>query len=150
MSESNQNKSPTADPAERNTFFPSPYSLSQLTSSRSDLADANYPDAYRSGSWKILVIGADERYLLADNETLFSTGNHPIETLLPMHHLGKARLEFEFEIATLSGNPVKFEWWAFPDEDQEIQRIHAKYEESFLQPHRLTDVIANKFGDDSD
>lgn len=148
MSESNQSKQPSADPAERNAFFPSPYSLSQFTTSKSDLADADYPDAYRGGRWKILLIGADERYLRTGNDTLFSTGNHPIETLLPLYHMDKAG--FEFEIATLSGNPVKFEWWAFPQEDAEIQRIHRKYEERFLQPRKLSDVIADGLGDDSD
>ncbi len=36
-------KQPTPDPAEQNAFFPSPYSLSQFTSRKSDLAGADYP-----------------------------------------------------------------------------------------------------------
>lgn len=39
-------KHPTADPAEYDAFFPSPYSLSQFTSARSNLSDANYPSPY--------------------------------------------------------------------------------------------------------
>ncbi|MGN5180174.1 hypothetical protein ACTG1X_18320 [Aeromonas veronii] len=54
-------KQPTPDPAEQNAFFPSPYSLSQFTSRKSDLAGADYPAPYREGRWKILLIGADER-----------------------------------------------------------------------------------------
>ena len=45
----------------------------------SDLADFNYEKKY-DGDKKILIIAADERYLLMDNGTFFSTGNHPIET----------------------------------------------------------------------
>ncbi|MBD8452582.1 glyoxalase III HchA [Serratia rubidaea] len=142
------NKHPTPDPAEDNAFFPSPYSLSQFTSPKSDLSDANYLDPYTGGRWKILVVGADERYLLTDNGTMFSTGNHPVETLLPMYHLDKAG--FSFEIATLSGNPVKFEYWAMPSEDEEVKGLFAKYRDQFKEPLKLADVVEKALGDDSD
>lgn len=142
------NKHPTPDPAEDNAFFPSPYSLSQFTSPKSDLSDANYPDPYTGGRWKILMVGADERYLLTDNGTMFSTGNHPVETLLPMYHLDKAG--FSFDVATLSGNPVKFEFWAMPSEDEEIKGLFAKYRPHFKEPLKLADVAEKALGDDSD
>ena len=116
-------KRPTPDPAEDNAFFPSPHSLRQFTSPKSDLSGADYPQPYRGGRWKVLVIGADERYLLTDNGTMFSTGNHPVETLLPMYHLDKAG--FGFDIATVSGNPVKFEFWAMPEQDEAMVRVVA-------------------------
>lgn len=93
-------KQPQVDHAEENAFFPSAYSLSQFTSPVSDLSGADYASGYR-GRRKVLVIAADERYLPTDNGTLFSTGNHPVETLLPMYHLHAAG--FDFDIATLSG-----------------------------------------------
>ena len=68
-----EDKRPTPDPAEDNAFFPSPYSLSQFTSPNSDLEGADYPNAYQGGRLKVLMIGADERYLLTDNGTMFST-----------------------------------------------------------------------------
>ncbi len=141
-------KQPTPDPAEDNAFFPSPYSLSQFTSPKSDLDGADYPDPYTGGRWKILLVGADERYLLTDNGTMFSTGNHPVETLLPMYHLDKAG--FAFDVATLSGNPVKFEFWAMPSEDEEIKGLFAKYRGQFKQPLKLADVVETALGDDSD
>lgn len=144
----NDDKRPTPDPAEDNAFFPSPYSLSQFTSTKSDLSGADYPSPYKGGRWKILLIGADERYLLTDNGTMFSTGNHPVETLLPMYHLDKAG--FTFDIATLSGNPVKFEFWAMPSEDPEIQGLYAQYRDRFKSPLKLTDVIDKALGEDSD
>lgn len=137
-------KSPRRDPAEDNAFFPSPYSLRQFTSPRSDLSGADYPDPYR-GRKKVLMIGADERYLLMDNGTFFSTGNHPVETLLPMYHLDKAG--FAFDVATVSGNPVKFEYWAMPSEDEEVTGLFARYHPQFRQPLKLSEVIAHGLDD---
>lgn len=141
-------KRPTPDPAEYDAFFPSPYSLSQFTSPRSNLSGASYPSPYTGGRWKILMLCADERYLQMDNGTFFSTGNHPVETLLPMYHLDKAG--FNFDIATLSGNPVKFEYWAMPTEDEEITGLFTRYHEHFKAPLKLADVISAGLGNDSD
>lgn len=137
--QSNLTKKPQADPAEENAFFPSSYSLSQFTSPKSGLSDADYPAPY-TGAKKILMIGADERYLLTDNGSFFSTGNHPVETLLPMYHLDKAG--FAFDVATVSGNPVKFEFWAMPSEDEKVKDFFASYHPQFKQPLKLADVIA--------
>ncbi|SFS01121.1 molecular chaperone Hsp31 and glyoxalase 3 [Stenotrophomonas maltophilia] len=134
-------RQPSADPAERDAFFPSPWSLSQFTSPTSNLSGADYADARRDGRWKILMIGADERYLPTANGHLFSTGNHPVETLLPMYHLDKAG--FDFDVATLSGNAVKFEWWAFPGEDRDIGDLYERYQARFRQPKVLDDIVAS-------
>ena len=135
---------PTPDPAEQGAFFPSPYSLGQFTSPRSDLDGADYPDPY-DGPLKVLMIGADERYVPTDNGKLFSSGNHPVETLLPMYHLDKAG--FGFDVATLSGNPVKFEYWAMPSEDEAVAALFERYRERFRRPHRLADVVARGLDD---
>ncbi|MCX7070222.1 MAG: protein deglycase HchA [Gammaproteobacteria bacterium] len=137
-------KKPQPDPAEKDAFFPSSYSLSQFTSPKSDLGGADYPRPYKGGK-KILMIGADERYLLTDNGTFFSTGNHPVETLLPMYHLDKAG--FAFDVATISGNPVKFEYWAMPSEDKEVQGLFAKYHPQFKEPLTLSAVVAQGLDD---
>ncbi|WP_248447708.1 glyoxalase III HchA [Sinorhizobium meliloti] len=139
-------KDPQPDEAEFNAFFPSKFSLSQFTSPKSNLADADYPQPYR-GTRRILVICTDERYLKMENGTLFSTGNHPVETLVPMFHLHRAG--FEFDIATVSGNPVKFEFWAMPNEDEAITGLHKAYLEQFQKPRRLSDVVAD-LGPNSD
>lgn len=140
MSDQNvSDKKPQPDPAEDNAFFPSSYSLSQFTSPKSDLNGADYPTRYQGGK-KVLMIGADERYLLTDNGSFFSTGNHPVETLLPMYHLDKAG--FGFDVATVSGNPVKFEYWAMPSEDAEVKGFFTKYRPQFKQPLTLSEVIS--------
>lgn len=131
-------KEPQPDEAEFNAFFPSKFALGKFTSPKSELEGAEYPKPY-TGTRRILVIGTDERYLKMENGTLFSTGNHPIETLVPMYHLHKAG--FEFDIATLSGNPMKFEFWAMPKEDEAITGLHKAYLEHFRKPLRLSDIV---------
>lgn len=146
MADDALSKQPQPDAAEFNAFFPSPFSLGQFTSRKSDLDGADYPEPY-TGPKKILLIGADERYLPTDTGKLFSTGNHPIETLLPMYHMHKAG--FEFDVATVSGNPVKFEFWAMPVDDEAITGLHAEYLEKFRNPLKLSDVVAS-LGPDSE
>lgn len=133
-------KQPQVDEAEFNAFFPSKYSLEQFTSPKSDLEGADYPQPY-TGEQRILIIASDERYVPMANGTYFSTGNHPIETLLPMYHLHKAG--FKFDIATLSGNMVKFEYWAMPKEDEEINGLYQAYYDEFHHPMKLSDVVEN-------
>lgn len=124
-------KNPQVDIAEDNAFFPSEYSLSQYTSPVSDLDGVDYPKPYR-GKHKILVIAADERYLPTDNGKLFSTGNHPIETLLPLYHLHAAG--FEFEVATISGLMTKFEYWAMPHKDEKVMPFFEQHKSLFRNP----------------
>lgn len=132
-------KRPTPDVAEDNAFFPSPFSLSQFTSPKSDLSGADYAHPYQGGQWKVLMIAADERYMLMNNGTMFSTGNHPIETLLPMYHMAQAG--FDIDVATLSGNPVKFELWAMPKQDEAVQSFYRRYLPKFKKPLKLADVV---------
>ena len=76
---------------------------------------------------------------------MFSTGNHPIEALVPMLHLKNAG--FDFEIVTPTGKPVVFEMWAFPNEDENVKSIYKEYESNFKQPKKLTDFISDSFED---
>lgn len=133
-----KSKHPKADPAEENAFFPSDYSLSQFTSPVSDLSGADYPERHIGGK-KVLVIAADERYLMTDSGSLFSTGNHPVETLLPMYHLHAAG--FDFDIATVSGHMAKFEYWAMPHQDEKLVPFFSKYQKMFQNPLKLSDVV---------
>jgi len=151
MSENTQpdDREPTPDHTEDNAYFPSPYSLSQYTAPRTDFDGlGTEPGAYAGGRWKVLVIGSEERYLLMRNQTLFSTGNHPVETLLPLHHVLQAG--FEVEVATLTGGPVKFEWWAFPREDEAVVQTWEALRTTFKSPKRLGDVVDDELGADSD
>ncbi|KAI4187956.1 MAG: hypothetical protein L6R41_002460 [Letrouitia leprolyta] len=140
-------RKPVADLAESDAWFPSPYSLTQYVPPKTDFDCADYPNAYRGGKWKILLIATQERYLRMDKGEFFSTGNHPVETLLPLLHLDSAG--FEIDIATISGDPVKFEMWAFPKEDQAVKDIFEKYKEKLRQPLDLRSVWGSGFSKDT-
>lgn len=134
-----ENRNPTPDVAEENAFFPSPYSLGQYTSKKTDFDGTTYPAPYTGGKWKVLMIASQERYLMMKNGKFFSTGNHPVEMLLPMYHLDLAG--FEIDIATPSGDPVKLEMWAFPQEDEAVKGTYEKYRDRLKKPKKLSDVV---------
>lgn len=135
MSQSSD-RAPVPDQAEFNAFFPSKFSLTQYVPAKTDFDGANY-DAY-TGKWKILLIGSQERYLKMADGKFFSTGNHPVELLLPLLHLDAAG--FDVDIATPSGDAVKFEVWAFPSEDDAVKKIFEKYQEKLRAPLSLEKV----------
>lgn len=140
---SDPSSAPVRDQAEADAWFPSPFSLTKYTSAKTDFDGANYPNAYKGGKWKVLLIATQERYLKMANGEFFSTGNHPVEMLLPMIHLDAAG--FDIDIATLSGDPVKFEMWAFPQEDEAVKRIYEKYKKKIRNPLNLHDVWGRGF-----
>lgn len=149
MSDSTLSKDPTADPAEHDAYFPSPYSLDAYTAPRTDFDGlATERHAWSGGRWKVLVLATDERYLRMGNGTFFSTGNHPVETLLPLHHVLEAG--FGVEIATLTGNPAKFEWWAYPGEDEAVASAREKLLAQWRAPKSLAEVVERELGEDSD
>ncbi|MCV7419849.1 protein deglycase HchA [Mycobacterium yunnanensis] len=141
-------RDPRPDEAEDNAYFPSPYSLTQYTKPKTDFAGVKHQGAYTEGRWKILAIATEERYVLCQNGKMFSTGNHPVETLLPLHHLMQAG--FDVDVATIAGYPAKFELWALPGEDQAVLETYAALKSKLKQPKKLADVVAEDLGPDSD
>jgi putative intracellular protease/amidase len=144
----NSDRKPVADQAEDNAWFPSPYSLTQYVSPKTDFDGADYPNAYKGGKWKILLIATQERYLQMAGDEFFSTGNHPVELLLPLLHLDAAG--FDIDIATVSGDPVKMEMWAFPKDDQAVKDIYQKYKPKLRQPLDLSKVWGKGFTKDTE
>ncbi|KAK6438833.1 hypothetical protein LTR95_004968 [Oleoguttula sp. CCFEE 5521] len=142
MPESSSRK-PVADQAESDAWFPSPYSLTQYVPPKTDFDGADYPNAYKGGKWRILLIATQERYLEMAGGEFFSTRNHPVEMLLPLCHLDSAG--FEIDIATISGDPVKFEMWAFPKDDQAVKDIFGKYKQKLRKPLNLQEVWRKGF-----
>ena len=61
MAQTSQDRNPSPDLAEDNAFFPSPYSLSQYTASKTDFDGTDYPTPY-IGHKKVLMVASDERY----------------------------------------------------------------------------------------
>ena len=140
-------KEPVRDRAEHNAYFPSEYSLSVYTSPKTDFDGFKFKKAYEGGKYKVLMVASDERYVQMKNGKLFSTGNHPVETLLPMLHIHHAG--FEIDVATLSGNSVKLEMWAIPEEDKNVMGIYERYLPKLENPLKLSDILKKVTAEDS-
>jgi len=128
------------------SYSPSSLALNLGTVSVTDFEDIQYTK-YQGERSKILVIFTENKNLEMKNGKMFSTGNHPIEALVPMLHLKNAG--FDFEIVTPTGKPVVFEMWAFPNEDENVKAIYSEYKSKFEQPRKLTDFITNSFANAS-
>ncbi|MEJ6736157.1 MAG: protein deglycase HchA [Flavobacteriales bacterium] len=120
------------------SYSPSKLALKLGTVDKSDFENISY-SKYQGKRSKILVIFTEQKNMEMKNGKLFSTGNHPIEALLPMLHLKNAG--FDFEIATPTGKPVVFEMWAFPKEDKNVKAIYNDLKTSFEKPKKLQEFI---------
>jgi molecular chaperone Hsp31 and glyoxalase 3 len=124
------------------SYSPSKIALKMGVSDKTDFENIVYKN-YGGKKSKILVIFTEEKNLKMKNGKYFSTGNHPVEALLPMLHLKNAG--FEFEIATPTGKSVAFEMWAFPQKDQHVKAIYNELKSSFDKPLELSDFINSSF-----
>ena len=124
------------------SYSPSKMALKMGVSDQTDFENISYKK-YQGKQSKILVIFTEEKNLKMKNGKFFSTGNHPVEALLPMLHLRNAG--FEFEIATPTGKPVVFEMWAFPEKDEYVQDIYNELKFRFDKPLKLSDFITSAF-----
>ena len=122
------------------SYSPSKLALKLGTVDKTDFEHISY-DKYEGKKSKILVIFTDQKNMKMQNGKLFSTGNHPVEALVPMLHLKNAG--FEFEIATISGKAAVFEMWAFPEKDEHVKAIYEEYKPNFEKPLKLQDFIDN-------
>ena len=128
------------------SYSPSSLALFLGTVAKTDFDEIKFTK-YQGNKSKILVIFTEQKNLEMKNGKLFSTGNHPVESLVPMLHLKNAG--FDFEIVTPTGKPVVFEMWAFPEEDEHVKAIYNDYKSSFEQPKKLAEFITNSFANDS-
>ena len=120
------------------TYSPSKLALKLATVDKTDFESVAYTK-YQGNKSKILVIFTEQKNMEMQNGKLFSTGNHPVETLVPMLHLKNAG--FDFEIATPTGKPVVLEMWAFPEKDEQVKSLYNEYKSSFEQPKNLQDFV---------
>jgi D-lactate dehydratase / protein deglycase len=124
------------------SYSPSKLALALATVDVSDYENVTY-QKYQGNKRKILVIFTEQKNMEMQNGKLFSTGNHPIESLVPLLHLKNAG--FDFEIATQTGKPVVFEMWAFPNKDENVKAIYNEYKTNFENPVKLSDFIDSSF-----
>lgn len=121
------------------SYSPSKLALKLATVDKTDFESISYTK-YEGNKSKILVIFTEQKNMEMQNGKLFSTGNHPVETLVPMLHLKNAG--FDFEIATPTGKPVVLEMWAFPEKDEQVKSLYNEYKSSFERPKNLQDFAA--------
>jgi len=126
------------------SYSPSAIALKLSTAAKTDYEPIDY-QKYTGKRSKILVIFTEEKNMKMRNGKLFSTGNHPVESLLPMLHLKNAG--FEFEIATPTGKPAVLEMWAFPNNDEHVKAIYDELKPSLKKPKKLEDFIASSFSE---
>jgi molecular chaperone Hsp31 and glyoxalase 3 len=67
-------------------YNPSLFTQMTFTSSKSDYSNESYPKTY-TGDLKVLVVCTEKGDMPMANGKVFHTGNHPVETLLPMLHM---------------------------------------------------------------
>ena len=134
---------PTADGA----FSPSRLALKLATSSKTDFDNTLYKNPY-SGPLKVLMVCTEERNMTMANGKKFSTGNHPVEMMLPMLHLKNAG--FDMDVFTPTGKSVKIEMWAMPNEDEAVKAIYSDYKNQFENPKSLSDFVKNSMSQSSD
>ena len=95
----------TPTPAGNNAYRPSPLALKLATSDITDYKKLTYDKLPHK--YKILMLCSEQSNVPMTNGTFFFSGNHPVETLVPMLHLQNAG--FDFDIVTPTGKSVKFE-----------------------------------------
>lgn len=121
------------------SFSPSWLALKLATSETTDYQPVSY-DAYTGPQAKILVLFTEQKNMAMKNGLEFSTGNHPVEALVPMLHLKNAG--FTFEVVTCSGKPVVFEQWAMPTQDTAVMGLYEELQDQFEAPRPLGDVLS--------
>jgi molecular chaperone Hsp31 and glyoxalase 3 len=120
------------------SYSPSKLALKLATSDTTNFENISYKK-YQGKKSKILVIFTEQKNMKMQNEKLFSTGNHPVEALLPMLHLKNAG--FDFEIVTPTGKPAILEMWAFPEKDDQVKAIYNEYKSRLDNPVSLQSLI---------
>ncbi len=133
---------PTA--TEDGAFIPSPLALKLATSPTTDFDHTVYDNPY-TGNKKVLMVCTEERNMTMANGKKFSTGNHPVEMMLPMLHLKNAG--FDIDIVTPTGKSVKIEMWAMPEKDENIMALYSEYKNQFDKPSSLADFVQTSLND---
>ena len=128
-------------------FIPSPLALKLATSPTTDFDNTVYENKH-TGNKRVLMICTEERNMTMANGKKFSTGNHPVEMLLPALHLKNAG--FEVDVLTPTGKPVAVEMWAMPSEDENVAKMFTEFKSKLERPRSLTNFVANSLKDSTD
>lgn len=132
-----------ANPTEvrEGVFSPSKLALKMAVEKTTDFKAIQFQKSADPKSQKILVIGTEEDLLEMKNGKDFLTGNHPVETFLPILHFQNAGLGID--IATPTGKAMKIEEWALPYEDKAVMDLFGKLKSQMDAPLSLNRIMEN-------
>ena len=128
-------------------YIPSPFALKLATSPTTDFDNTVYENPH-TGNKKVLMVCTEERNMTMANGKIFSTGNHPVEMMLPAMHLKNAG--FDIDVVTPTGQSAKVEMWAMPAEDKNLQAFYAEFKKKIENPGKLSDFVQHSLTDSSD
>ena len=123
---------------EDGSMRPSKLGLMLATSPISNYEPVAY-EPYQGKRSKIIVLLTEEKNMAMKNGSYFSTGNHPVETFVPMLHFREAG--FDFDIVTPTGKPAVFEEWAMPHQDTEVMSLYNDMKSQFDAPAALPNYL---------
>lgn len=92
---------------DEDAYLPSPLALKLATSSTTDFDNITFENPH-TGNKKVLMVCTEERNMTMANGKMFSTGNHPVEMMLPILHLKNAG--FDIDVVTPSGKSAKINY----------------------------------------
>jgi molecular chaperone Hsp31 and glyoxalase 3 len=134
-------------PTSEGGYQPSRVALKLATQAKTDYDHTQFTTFYQ-GDKRVLMLCTEEQYMTMKNGKKFSTGNHPVEMLVPMLHLQQAG--FDVDIATPTGKPVQIEEWAMPEKDPAIKAIFSDYQYQFENPLSLHEFVQNDMDSSED
>jgi len=132
---------------EAGIYIPSNSSLKLAAPSKTNYDNTEYDTPY-TGNKKILMVCTEQQYMTMENGKKFDTGNHPVEMMVPLLHFKKAG--FAVDVFTPTGDPVKVEQWAMPEEDEDVKQIYAEYQSKLANPNSIAGFVKNDMADSDD
>ena len=128
-------------------YIPSTSSLKLAAPNKTNYDNTEYDTPY-TGNKKIIMVCTEQQYMTMENGNKFDTGNHPVEMMVPLLHFKKAG--FEVDVFTPTGDPVKVEQWAMPEDDEDVKAIYNEYKSKLENPNSIAGFVANDMTDSDD
>lgn len=123
------------------SYTPSKTVTSMFTARKVWYHPMEYSKSAKGTGKKVLVVGVDQVYLTCANGKRYRAGNHPVEVFVVVKHLADAG--FEIEYATLSGESIKLEEFAIPNDDKAIMDYMNAEKPKWTKPKVLSEVVAS-------
>lgn len=128
-----------AKETEDGSYQPSPMSLKMAAPDKTDYSPLDVKASAPASKNKILMVCTEEKHLRTTNDKKFSTGNHPVEMLVPVLHLENAG--YEIEVFTPNGRPACVEKWALPEKDDRVMKAWDRWEDRLKNPGSLKEFV---------